>query len=117
MQCRTVRRTPGRGRARRLPNPVPGEDPSKWGCPVTLQLFHMEVSTEPEMRLLTPDGRAVDCHWSTPQYPTNPELAPSGAFCLMPKAALLLATTYRVVVTGLPGETSQMEWSFTTRAR
>ena len=59
-------------------------------------------------------GPEVDCHYSTPHAPTNPELAPTGAFCLMPKAHLKPETMYTVQVTGLD-DWPDLTWSFTTR--
>ena len=99
-----------------LPHPVPGEDQSTWGYPVTLQLFR--TAGEPEVTLTLRRGRdggspVVDCHYSTPQRPTNPELAPSGAYCLIPKAHLEPETTYTVFASGVPDE-PDLRWSFTT---
>lgn len=99
-----------------LPNPVPGEDQSEWGYPVTLQLFGYSPEPEVDLRLVRGkdvDGPEVDCHLSTPSNPTNPQLAPKGAFCLIPKAHLSPNTTYTVVVTGMPGQ-PKLTWRFTT---
>jgi hypothetical protein len=99
-----------------LPNPVPGADQSGWGYPVTLQLFRHEGVPDVVLTLYEgrePGGPAVDCHYSTPQAPTNPELAPDGAYCLIPKAHLKPGTTYTVVARGVPDE-PDLRWSFTT---
>jgi hypothetical protein len=106
------RRFPGE-----LPNPVPDADQSNWGYPVTLQFFGLAAEADVQMRLCVGAKRgAVDvpCHWSTPQKPTNAELAPAGAFCLIPKAPLAANTTYTVAVDGWPKDCAGADWSFTT---
>jgi hypothetical protein len=55
----------------------------------------------------------VPCWFSSPLAPTNPELAPSGSFCLIPKAPLRPATRYTVVVTWPPQ--AELVWSWRTR--
>ncbi len=99
-----------------LPNPVPGADQSAWGYPITLQVFRGDSEAALSMTLHEgngPGGPVVDCHYATPDAPTNPEIAPAGAYCLIPKSHLKPGTTYTVVVEGLadwPGLT----WHFTT---
>ena len=58
----------------------------------------------------------VPCHLSTPWNPTNPELAPDGAACLIPKTALKPATTYTVEARGLTGG-RMLRWSFRSGRR
>ncbi|MCG3135973.1 MAG: hypothetical protein HMLKMBBP_03753 [Planctomycetes bacterium] len=97
-----------------LPNPVPGEDQSKWGYPVTLQLIQEsdEDLSGVSMELLQ-DGAPVPCWISSPGKPTNPDLAPEAAWCLIPKQTLRPATTYTVSARGLPRGESRT-WTFTT---
>jgi hypothetical protein len=99
---------------RELPHPVPGENQNRWGYPITLQ--GTLRNTTFTMKLYdgkpTPEN-LVPCHLSTPWEPTNPELAPDGAACLIPKAALKPGATYTVEVKGLPGGRS-LRWSFRT---
>jgi hypothetical protein len=109
------RRFPGE-----LPNPVPGEDQSQWGCPVTLQFFGFEPQPDVRMRLYAGakrGGTEVPCFYSTPQKPTNPEVAPDGAFCLIPKQALAANATYTVAVDGWPKDAAGTDWTFTTGAK
>jgi hypothetical protein len=97
-----------------LPNPVPGEDQSKFGYPITLQ-GAIDRDVPVTMRLCEGgrDGREVPCWFSSPMAPTNPELAPRGSFCLIPKAPLRAATRYTVVVTRPPQ--GELVWSWRTR--
>src|SRR6185503_6961817 len=70
------RRFPGE-----LPNPVPGEDQSQWGYPVTLQFLEYTPDPDVKMRLYAGTSRSapeVPCWYSTPQKPTNTDLAPAG---------------------------------------
>lgn len=98
-----------------LPNPVPGADQAAWGYPVTLQFFGWDE--EPPLRVaLLLAGKPVDCHVSTPRAPTNPELAPDGAWCLIPKQTLLPGATYTVVAEGVP-QVDRLEWRFTTATK
>ena len=99
-----------------LPNPVPGEDQSKWGYPVTVQVAIAEYDTPFTVELFKGEssgGDPVDCYVSTPRQPTNPELAPSEAVCLIPKSTLAAGTTYCVRLSGLPNE-APLEWTFRT---
>ncbi len=113
--ARGMRDVPRRFRPE-LPNPVPGEDQSKWGYPVTLQVPYANVGLDVRMTLYegnSSKGKSVDCHYSSPLHPTNPQLAPAASFCLIPKRHLAAGTTYLVSVTGLEnGET--FAWTFTT---
>jgi len=97
-----------------LPHPVPGVDERAFGYPITLQTTHQ--NGEFELVLFKGpkrDGPAVACHVSTPAHPSNPDLAPPGAFCLLPKARLEPRTTYTVVATPADGG-APLVWSFTT---
>jgi hypothetical protein len=100
-----------------LPNPVEGEDQSKWGYPFTLQLYHQPA--QPALRLRMHAGAneradVVPCHVSTPDAPTNPLLAPAGTWCLIPKQKLSSHATYTVVGEGF-ADGSRATWTFTTR--
>jgi hypothetical protein len=97
-----------------LPNPVPGQDQSKFGYPITLQgAIERAVQVTMRLREGSREGREVPCWFSSPTTPTNPELAPRGAFCLIPKAPLRPATRYTVVVTWPPE--AELVWSWRTR--
>ena len=69
------------------------------------------------------DGKTeVECFYSTPSKPTNPESAPGGAWCLIPKHKLKDKMDYKVVAnwnTGGRGtDTSigkHVEWTFKTK--
>ena len=100
-----------------LPNPVPGEDQGQWGFPVTFQ-HHLQPPYDPaavvmELHLGDRNGPAVECWYSSPVAPTNPELSPADAYCLIPKAALAPRSAYTVVVS-MP-EREPLVWSFRTR--
>lgn len=97
-----------------LPNPVPGEDQSKFGYPITLQVGprRTQGTVGVTMRLLD-GGREVPCWFSSPQQPTFADLAPPGAFCLIPKSHLRPGTTYTVVVRFLD-EANDLTWQFRT---
>lgn len=102
-----------------IPSPVPGEDQSAWGYPVTLQ--YRELSEDPDVTLKLcvggkRGGPEVPCHYSTPRKPTNPQCAPQWAYCLIPKQTLAANTAYTVVATGLP-KGADFTWTFTTGAK
>jgi hypothetical protein len=97
-----------------LPNPVPGEDQASWGYPITLQLFAFPRDVVPvvrEMTLTEAGGAAVDCWFTGPERPLNPELGPAAAWCLIPKARLKPGTRYQVQAL-LADRT--VSWSFVT---
>lgn len=97
-----------------LPNPVPGEDQSGWGYPVTLQLIQESDQDLSTVRIsLTEGGAPVECWLSTPSAPTNPDLAPEASWCLIPKRTLRPGTVYTVSASGLPRGGSLI-WRFTT---
>ena len=64
--------------------------------------------------MLFRSGPKVDCHYSSPVAPTNPEMSPADCYCLIPKAKLSPKSDYTVVVT-MP-ERESLVWSFRTRA-
>jgi hypothetical protein len=97
-----------------LPHPVPGADEREFGFPITLQTTAKTV--EYVLRLArgpSADGPEVPCWLSTPGHPTYIELAPSNAFCLMPKARLAPKTKYTVTADPADGG-AKITWSFTT---
>ncbi|HLQ36817.1 MAG TPA: CAP domain-containing protein [Planctomycetota bacterium] len=100
-----------------MPNPVPGEDQGQWGFPVTFQ-HCLAPPYDPAAVVMTlhsgeRNGPAVDCWFSSPVHPTNPEMSPADAYCLIPKAALQPKTLYTVVVV-LP-QREGLVWSFHTQ--
>lgn len=105
------------GFAPEMPSPVPGEDQSSWGYPVTMQVYLGGIEPRYEMSLFVErtadDLHEVPCFFSTPARPTNPVLAPANAFCLIPKARLEPRTTYRVVARDLR-TADEMKWQFKT---
>jgi hypothetical protein len=97
-----------------LPNPVPGQDESQFGYPITLQAFHSERAF-PSMKLVRgnkPDGAEVACWFSSPAKPTNLDCNPPGAWCLIPKSPLDSGVKYTVVATGSDGK--NVVWTFAT---
>ena len=61
---------------------------------------------------LTAGGIPVDCWFLSPENPRNAELAPAGAYCLIPKTALKAGARYRVSAERDGG--AAITWSFTT---
>jgi len=104
-----------------LPSPVPGEDQSTWGYPVTVQLGprgaagkkDRAVRVEVTLHAGSARGAAVDCHVSTPEDPSNPELSPKGVWCLIPKQPLKPGAAYTIVVK-LPEEGETVTAKFKT---
>jgi hypothetical protein len=93
-----------------LPNPVPGQSQHGWGYPITLQLGASLGEPPTSLTMTGPKG-VVDCWFTSPNQPLNPQLVPPGASCLIPKQALAANTTYSVeAVFG----NERMNWSFTT---
>jgi hypothetical protein len=100
-----------------LPNPVPGVDQSTFGYPVTLQTgAYTGTAALPtialELREGGEKGPEVICHVSTPAKPSNPDLSPSDAWCLVPKAPLKPSTTYFARATWSNGR--KFSWTFKT---
>ena len=100
-----------------LPNPVPGEDQSRWGYPVTLQLWTESGEDMVDVTMTLHEGKrggsVVPCHDSTPARPSNPELAPANAYCLIPRSHLRPGTRY-VVVAKIVDPAREIVWDFTT---
>lgn len=101
-----------------LPNPVPGEDQSTWGYPITLQAYWPERRDEytVEMQLYLGEesiGDRVPCHYLTPTEPAFDKLVPSDAYCLIPKSHLEAEATYTVTAK-CPEANERQTWSFTT---
>jgi hypothetical protein len=103
-----------------LPSPVPGEDESRFGYPVTLQTAAAPYGqARPEPTLALYEGAdlktPLPAHVSTPSQPTNPDLAPANAYCLMTKSRFKAKTTYTAVATWPDGRS--LQWRFTTVAK
>lgn len=101
-----------------LPNPVPSQDQSSWGYPVTFQ-HHLATPFDPAAVTMTlhegkESGPMVDCYYSSPNAPTNPEMSPSDSYCLIPKQALKGKTDYTAII--LMPERDPLVWTFHTRA-
>ncbi len=58
-------------------------------------------------------GPVVPSHFSSPGKPTNPDVAPSHAYCLLPKSHLRPGTSY-VVVAKITEPDKEIVWRFTT---
>ncbi|MCC6673002.1 MAG: hypothetical protein IT458_18200 [Planctomycetes bacterium] len=101
-----------------LPEPVPGVDQTTLGYPITVQ-FSSGLLKDQQIDLVLREGsdtgKPVEVYVSTPAHPTNPVLAPSDAWCLIPKAHLKPGTLYTVTAT-IPGH-GPVTWSFRTGAR
>ena len=99
-----------------LPHPVPDRaGGATLGYPITLQSFGAGADEEVELTLLRGgvDGEVVDGHLSTPERPSNPELAPAGAVCLIPSEPLAAQTRYTVVARDT-SSSRELTWSFRT---
>ena len=98
-----------------LPNPVPGEDQSKWGYPITLQVYGPETKSELSFEMTLFSGEhSIECYYLTPTTPKFEELAPADAYCLIPKVRLDGRTTYTVTARCVETDVEQT-WSFTTK--
>jgi len=98
-----------------LPNPVPEEPNQNFGYPVTLQLGNTKPDApSPQINMKLLDGKnEVACWFSTPDKPTNPDVAPKNAWCLIPKGKLRPNTTYTVTAEWyLTG--NRISWTFKT---
>jgi hypothetical protein len=101
-----------------LPNPVPGENQSAWGYPITLQAYWgvQKSSRTIELTLYLgkdSSGDPVACHYITPTKPFFKKHAPADAYCLIPKATLKSGEDYTVVAR-CPETDEKQTWSFTT---
>ncbi|MBL8858781.1 MAG: hypothetical protein JNL28_09770 [Planctomycetes bacterium] len=111
-----------------LPDPVPEEgvdnvnEAEKFGYPITIQTNPVDERGETvDIMMKLFEGKSeVECHYSTPSKPTNPESAPAGAWCLIPKKPLKPKTEYRVVADWqnsnkkVTSAGKRMEWTFKT---
>lgn len=106
-----------------LPNPVPGEDQGDWGYPITVsfpwKLSDVAVEISLSLHEGSEAGEALECWLSTPDRPTNIEIAPSLAWCLIPKQRLRAKSAYTVIavlefVGGGIRKTERSVWSFRT---
>ena len=101
-----------------LPNPVPGEDQSAWGYPITLQAYWGNQKSNRTIELALylgkdSSGEPVACHYITPTKPFFKKHAPADAYCLIPKASLKSGEDYTVVAR-CPETDEKQTWSFTT---
>jgi hypothetical protein len=99
-----------------FPSPVPGVE-GPLGHPVTLQVGGQAADEAPpsivvELREGTPAGPRVNCHVSSPSEPSNPDVAISDAWCLIPAAPLKRTTNYHVTARWSTGR--KIAWSFKT---
>ncbi|MCA8975460.1 MAG: hypothetical protein KDC98_12120 [Planctomycetes bacterium] len=100
-----------------MPAPVPDQDQSQWGYPITMQCSQRSSGKSLDVRMVlrtgNENGDEVPCWFSTPEQPTNPLLAPANAFCLIPKSPLRRATTY-CVTAEFVAEGAKLTWHFKT---
>ncbi len=100
---------------RELPNPYPGEDQSKWGYPITLQLGPRKKGGAPVVAITLHEGNRdaapVDCFLSSPQKPGNPLLVPELTWCLIPKSHLKAGTKHYVKAVFSGDESRTLSWS------
>jgi phosphotransferase system IIB component len=108
------------------PVPEPGVDVNEaevLGYPITIQTNPVDEKGEiVDIRMKLMEGdKEVECHFSSPTKPSNPESAPAGAWCLLPKKALKPKTEYRVVADWMNSNkkttstAKHMEWTFKTQ--
>ena len=114
------------------PDPVPDGPPGSvnegeiYGYPITIQTNPTDERGDVidiDMKLYEGKDKKkqIECFFSTPSNPTNPELAPAGAWCLLPKTFLKPKTVYTVEAVWITGGRSsatsggrRLEWTFTT---
>jgi hypothetical protein len=95
-----------------LPPPVPDRlEPNSLGYPITIQLGPLNPATDLSIELLDSSGKAVPSVLSAPTAPSNKQLIPSQAWCLIPTSPLGAKKTYRVRANW--GNVLR-EWSFET---
>ena len=102
-----------------LPNPVPGEDQSEWGYPITIQSYWGQEGQDASVDMqLFVDGQddPVDCHYLTPSESTQTRSKPKDAYCLIPKKHLKANTTYRVKAQ-VSGDEASFSWTFKTGSK
>ena len=98
-----------------LPNPVIEDPDQKFGYPVTLQIGNTKPDApSPQINMKLLDGKnEVPCWYSTPDRPTNPDMALKNSWCLIPKGKLKANTTYTVMAEWyLTG--NKISWTFKT---
>jgi uncharacterized protein YkwD len=97
------------------PNPVPEEPEQDFGYPITLQLGQTSRDQpSPEITLRLFEGKTeVPCWFSSPSKPTNPQLVPANAWCLIPKGPLKSGASYTVSAEWYSGG-KKVDWSFRT---
>jgi hypothetical protein len=99
-----------------LPNPVPDQDQSTFGYPITVQLFFRDAknATRLTMEVALDDGHTAPPlagYFLSPEAPLFANLAPKDAWCFIPKAPLAKKARYKVAATWTGGAKT---WSFTT---
>lgn len=92
------------------PDSVPGQDNGALGYPVTLVLGAAHGEALVTMEMTGPDG-PVDCWFTSPLAPLNPDHAPEGVYALIPKAPLTSGRQYDVTARWAGAELS---WTFIT---
>lgn len=99
-----------------IPNPVPTEDQNTFGYPITVQLFFRTPENAPRLTMQLTEGsgktpKTVECYFLSPEEPQFVNLAPQGAWCLIPRAPLATKTRYTVAAEWSGGSKT---WNFTT---
>ena len=92
------------------PDPVPGVDTAELGYPVTFTLSSAHGQPLVELSMTGPDG-VVDCWYTSPLAPLNPDHVPRGVYALIPKEPLTSGRQYDVTASW--GE-YEVQWSFIT---
>ena len=109
--------TPTRFAGPELPNPVPGENQEKFGYPITLQCSARSCRSPIDLVMTLREnnerGPEVPCWFSSPQAPSNPQVAPANTFCLIPKAPLKKGANYFVTAKFI-SESTILHWVFRT---
>jgi hypothetical protein len=103
-----------------LPPPVVGVETSTLGYPITFQLdrnyFRSRTEVDLALHLGNADGALVPCHVTTPTAPTNPQLVPQYAWCLLPTGPLRSGASYTVTgairVIAADVAKFDVQWSF-----
>lgn len=100
-----------------LPNPVPDEDQSGWGYPITIQSYWGPEGQDASIVMSLFEGdEPVDCHFISPTTAKFDRLIPANAYCLIPKDRLDANTTYRVVAE-VPELEETWAWTFQTGSK
>ncbi|MCA8970581.1 MAG: hypothetical protein KDC95_12380 [Planctomycetes bacterium] len=101
------------------PSPLPGTDPADLGLVISLHVgagipSGAEFGVAMEARLDKTDGDLLDCHFSTPSAPTNPEWAPPRYWFLIPKEPFPRGRTIHVTAKLTGRNNKTLRWSFRT---